>query len=87
MGNVTGSELGGRSQSGLKCHQGTKRQQQQKMRQDVQDYFNKEMIFKNIKKGTSLVVQWLRIRLPMQGTRVRSLFWELRSLEQLAFEP
>ena len=23
--------------------------------------------------GTSLVVQWLRIRLPMQGTRVRSL--------------
>ena len=56
------------------------------MRQDVQDYFNKEMIFKNIKQGTSLVVQWLRIRLPRQGTRVRSLFWELRSLEQLAFE-
>ena len=24
----------------------------------------------------SLVVQWLRIRLPMQGTRVRSLAWE-----------
>lgn len=56
------------------------------MRQDVQDYFNKEMIFKNIKQGTSLVVQWLRIRLPRQGTQVRSLFWELRSLEQLAFE-
>ena len=30
-------------------------------------------------KGTSLVVQWLRIRLPMQGTRVQSLVWELRS--------
>ena len=29
-----------------------------------------------IKYGTSLVVQWLRIRLPMQGTRVRSLVWE-----------
>ena len=25
---------------------------------------------------TSLVVQWLRIRLPMQGTRVRALVWE-----------
>ena len=25
--------------------------------------------------GTSLVVQWLRIRLPMQGTRVRDLAW------------
>ena len=26
--------------------------------------------------GTSLVAQWLRIRLPMQGTRVQALFWE-----------
>ena len=26
--------------------------------------------------GTSLVVQWLRIRLPMQGTRVQALVWE-----------
>ena len=25
---------------------------------------------------TSLVVQWLRIHLPMQGTRGRSLVWE-----------
>ena len=24
----------------------------------------------------SLLVQWLRIRLPMQGTRVRALVWE-----------
>ena len=24
----------------------------------------------------SLVLQWLRIRLPMQGTRVRALVWE-----------
>ena len=29
--------------------------------------------------GTSLVVQWLRIRLPVQGTQVRSLVGELRS--------
>ena len=27
-------------------------------------------------QGTSLVAQWLRIRLPMQGTWVRSLVWE-----------
>ena len=27
-------------------------------------------------KGASLVAQWLRIRLPMQGTRVRALVWE-----------
>ena len=26
--------------------------------------------------GTSLVAQWLRIRLPMQGTWVQSLVWE-----------
>ena len=26
--------------------------------------------------GTSLVLQWLRIRLPMQGTWVRALVWE-----------
>ena len=29
--------------------------------------------------GTTLVIQWLRICLPMQGTRVWSLVWELRS--------
>ena len=28
------------------------------------------------KHGASLVVQWLRICLPMQGTRVRALVWE-----------
>ena len=26
--------------------------------------------------GTSLVAQWLRIHLPMQGTQVRALAWE-----------
>ena len=26
--------------------------------------------------GTSMVAQWLRIRLPMQGTRVQALVWE-----------
>ena len=33
-------------------------------------------ILKGNKSGTSLVAQWLRIRLPMQGTRVRALVWE-----------
>ena len=32
-------------------------------------------IFKK-KSGASLVGQWLRISLPMQGTRVRVLVWE-----------
>ena len=29
--------------------------------------------------GTSLVVQWLKLHLPMQGVRVQSLVGELRS--------
>ena len=31
---------------------------------------------KKVAPGTSLVAQWLRIHLPMQGTQVRSLVWE-----------
>ena len=34
------------------------------------------MRFKVISVGTSLVVQWLRIHLPVQGTQVRSLVLE-----------
>ena len=26
--------------------------------------------------GTSLVIQWMRVHLPMQGTQIRSLVWE-----------
>ena len=39
---------------------------------------NKHGICLHLKKkmGASLVAQWLRIRLPMQGTRVRALVWE-----------
>ena len=40
---------------------------------------NKPMLYSSCWKycpGPSLVVQWLRIRLPMQGTRVRALVWE-----------
>ena len=29
-----------------------------------------------IQVGASLVAQWLRICLPMQGTRIRALVWE-----------
>ena len=31
---------------------------------------------KKYKNRASLVAQWLRVCLPMQGTRVRALFWE-----------
>ena len=30
----------------------------------------------NFLKGASLVAQWLRICLPMQGTQFRALVWE-----------
>ena len=32
--------------------------------------------FKKVKRGASLVAQWLRVCLPMQGTWVRALVWE-----------
>ena len=41
-----------------------------------------QMVINTIKKnkeGTSLAVQWLRLHLPVQGVRVRSLVGELRS--------
>ena len=36
----------------------------------------RETGFKSTGRGTSLVAQWLRIHLPMQGTRVQALVWE-----------
>ena len=35
-----------------------------------------ETVIKNLPTGASLVAQWLRVCLPMQGTRVRALLWE-----------
>ena len=35
-----------------------------------------ETVIKNLPTGASLVVQWLRICLLMQGTWVRALVWE-----------
>ena len=35
-----------------------------------------ETVIKNLPTGASLVAQWLRICLPMQGTRVRVPVWE-----------
>ena len=35
-------------------------------------HLNENIYFKNKLSGTSLVAQWLRIRLPVQGTRVRA---------------
>ena len=36
----------------------------------------REMQIKTTMRGASLVAQWLRICLPMLGTRVRALVWE-----------
>ena len=36
----------------------------------------REDVCKNWRPWASLVAQWLRICLPMQGTRVRALVWE-----------
>ena len=36
----------------------------------------KNVCIRNIPSGTCLVAQWLRIRLPMQGTRVQPLVQE-----------
>ena len=40
------------------------------------DWWLKPVAFQNSKGRASLVAQWLRICLPMQGTRVRALVWE-----------
>ena len=40
------------------------------------DTFHHTVFLKITFIGTSLVAQWLRIRLPMQGTRVRALVRE-----------
>ena len=39
-------------------------------------YLSLSQRIKNIHPGASLVAQWERICLPMQGTQVRSLIWE-----------
>ena len=39
----------------------------------IKEITNKNLLYKKKKVGASLVAQWLRIRLPMQGTRVRAL--------------
>ena len=38
-----------------------------------------QYLYLKITPGTSLVVQWLKIGLPMQGTRVLSLVGKLRT--------
>ena len=39
-------------------------------------YLNERVQIKISTRGTSLVAQWVRIRLPMQGTRVQALVRE-----------
>ena len=43
----------------------------------IEDYMTGAVAFtKKMQLRASLVAQWLRIHLPMQGTRVRALVWE-----------
>ena len=37
---------------------------------------NQDFYVKTVEPWASVVVQWLRVCLPMQGTRVRALVWE-----------
>ena len=43
--------------------------------------------FKKSEFWTSLVIQWLRIHLPMQGTQVQSLVWEDPKCQPTALKP
>ena len=43
---------------------------------DKVDSMQEKMRNNNSNNRASLVAQWLRICLPMQGTRVRALVWE-----------
>ena len=52
---------------------GTRRDKKQKEMKVQQQNLK---CIRNVNAGTSLVVQWLRIRLPMQGTQVRALVRE-----------
>ena len=42
----------------------------------IQNNLHEILLNEKLKARTSLVAQWLRIRLPMQGTRVRALVWK-----------
>ena len=46
------------------------------LEQASQGFLSKERSFKKLQLRASLVAQWLRICLLMQGTRVQALVWE-----------
>ena len=46
------------------------------MGNEICDRLEESVASKKYPNWVSLVVQWLRIRLPMQGARVRALVWE-----------
>ena len=56
---------------------------QEKFNKDLEELKSKQTVkkntineIKNSLEGASLVAQWLKIFLPMQGTRVQALVWE-----------
>ena len=60
------------SQSNLEKEKWSRRNQAPWLQSILQSYSNQ----KSMVLGASLVMQWLRVCLPMQGTRVRALVWE-----------
>ena len=67
MSSITGwgTKIPHATQRGPKKQNKTKKQKSKNK--------TKKLAFKKIDFGASLVAQWLRIRLPVQGTRVRFL--------------
>ena len=45
-------------------------------KEDVVNIYNGILLNHKKERGASLVAQWLRVCLPMQGTQVRTLVWE-----------
>ena len=50
--------------------------QKKKRKKKKKEFYNQKIYPSKMKERASLVAQWLRIRLPMQGTRVQALVWE-----------
>ena len=87
-GGDPGHERSGRMQKGTKQGSGKRRDHERGVRDSASGHsagphfrFNAErefhpQVFKRYHSRASLVAQWLRICLPMQGTRVRALVWE-----------
>ena len=62
------------SNSSLRNHENKSKLKNKQKKNQSKNYWGKKA--KKETQRASLVAQWLRICLPMQGTRVRALVWE-----------